>query len=217
MTHEPVQQAQACIIWMHGLGADAQDMMGLAHALRLSYPVRHVSLQAPLRAVTVNGHMMMPAWYDILGVRLTDREDREGILASEAMVREAIEAQVQSGLKTHQIFLAGFSQGGAMALFTGLRSTYALGGLIALSAYVPMASACEIHLSPETPVFMALGTSDPIVLPSWTQQGADLLTKQGFSKLSVHAYPMEHSVCAEEMTDLAFWLTRQFEDARSSV
>ncbi len=148
---EPVQKAQACMIWMHGLGAGADDMAGLAKQLPLKHmPVRHVALNAPVRPVTLNQGMSMPAWYDITGFSLTDREDKAGILASEQIILDVIKAQIADGFSPSTIFLAGFSQGGAMALFTALRTEVALGGVIALSAYLPLASECEIKLDKKT-------------------------------------------------------------------
>ncbi|MDF1678088.1 MAG: carboxylesterase, partial [Legionellaceae bacterium] len=126
---EPNQKARACIIWMHGLGAGADDMAGLAKQLPLDVPVRHVALNASIRPVTLNQGMPMPAWYDILGMSFSDREDKAGILASEQMILKAIDAQIADGFASETIFLAGFSQGGAMALFTALRTTLSLGGV----------------------------------------------------------------------------------------
>ncbi len=207
---EPREKAQACIIWMHGLGAGADDMAGLAKQLPLSTPVRHVSLNAPIRPVTLNQGMPMPAWYDITGVTLTDREDKAGILASEAAILKAIDAQIAEGLAPEQIFLAGFSQGGAMALFTALRSNLTLGGALILSAYLPLATECEQpKLDKKTPMFIASGRLDPIVLPTWTNQTVDWLRNQGFEALTVRNYQMEHSVCIEEVQEMTAWLTTQ--------
>ncbi len=207
-TKEPKQQAQACVIWMHGLGADANDMVGVANQLPLSVPVRNVFIDAPVRPVTLNNHMPMRAWYDIIGLKLTDREDREGLFRSEAMIRQIIENQIVDGFTSSQIFLAGFSQGGAMALFTGLRSPTPLAGIISLSGYLPLSSECEPGpVNHNTPVFVAGGAFDPIVMPAWTQLSFDWLQSRGFQHLARHEYPMEHSICTEEIHDLASWLT----------
>jgi len=203
---EPKQKAEACVIWMHGLGSNADDMAGLASQLPLKVPMRHVALNAPIRPVTLNQHMPMPAWYDIVGMKLTDREDRQGILESEHIILKAIEQQVADGFSHEQIFLAGFSQGGAMALFTGLHAMPVLGGIIALSAYLPLASACEVKLNSKTPVFIGSGRFDPMVLPAWTAQSVAWLKQKGFDKITVRDYPMEHSVCIEEIRDIAVWL-----------
>lgn len=203
---EPQQKAQACVIWLHGLGADAQDMAGLATQLPVTVAIRHVFLDAPVRPVTINNRMPMRAWYDIVGAKLTDREDQEGILQSEAMICEVIEGQLAEGFISQQIFLAGFSQGGAMALFTGLQMTNPIAGVIALSSYLPLATLCKICLDKQTPIFAAGGLYDPVVLPAWTKQSVEILKNQGFHQVSWHEYPMEHAICAEEITDIAQWL-----------
>ncbi len=206
---EPQQQAQACVIWMHGLGADAQDMAGLAAQLPVTVAIRHVFIDAPVRAVTINNHMPMRAWYDIVGIKLTDREDREGIFQSEAMIRDVIDSQLAEGFVSEQIFLAGFSQGGAMALFTGLQMTTPLAGIITLSAYLPLGDVCRMTLNKGTPIFAAGGQYDPIVLPAWTKQSVKGLQARGFEQITWHEYPMEHAICAEEVKDLAQWLNIQ--------
>ena len=206
---DPQQQAQACVIWMHGLGADAQDMAGLAAQLPLSVAIRHVFIDAPVRPVTMNNHMPMRAWYDILGTALTDREDSEGIKRSEEIIRQVIDAQIAEGFASEQIFLAGFSQGGAMALYAGLHLSMPLAGIIALSAYLPLASACNIGLDQSTPIFVAGGLSDPLVLPAWTRQCVELLRSNGFQHIDCHEYPMQHTICVEEIKDIARWLTLQ--------
>lgn len=206
---DPQQQAQACVIWMHGLGADAQDMMGVATELPLTVAVRHVFIDAPVRPVTLNNHMPMRAWYDIVGMKLTDREDSEGIKQSAALICQVIDSQLAEGFMSQQIFLAGFSQGGAMALYTSLHSAIPLGGVIALSAYLPLASACQIVLSPNTPMFIAGGLHDPLVLPAWTNQCINGLRAVGFKQIESREYPMEHAICAEEIRDIAKWLMMQ--------
>ncbi len=194
------------MIWMHGLGADAQDMMGLAQQLALTIPVRHVFIDAPIRPVSINNNIPMRAWYDIVGTSLLDRQDRQGILASELMIREVIEQQITQGLLPQQIFLAGFSQGGAMALFTGLRMPSSLGGIISLSAYLPLADDCNSALIIDTPIFLAAGQFDQIVLPQWTQQSQQWLLARGYQDISMQYYPMEHSICFEEIQVLAEWI-----------
>lgn len=204
--NEPKQKAQACVIWMHGLGADAQDMQGLANQLSLTVPVRHVFMDAPVRPVTLNNRMPMRAWYDIVGMTLTDREDRQGILQSETMIQDVVDRQIEDGFSSDQIFLAGFSQGGAMALFSGLRSSRPLGGLIVLSAYLPLAAECKPALSHTTPIFIAGGLFDQIVLPMWTKQSVDWLKAHQFTEVSWHEYPMEHSIHSEEIGELSSWI-----------
>ena len=206
---DPQQKAQACVIWMHGLGADAQDMEGLASVLPLSVSVRHVFLDAPVRPVALNNHMPMRAWYNIYGMSLMDREDTPGIKDSEGLIRQVIETQMNEGFSSKQIFLAGFSQGGAMALYTGLHMSSPLGGMIVLSAYLPLSSACQIEQCRETPIFSASGSYDPIVLPAWTNLSVEFLRQNGFQDIVRKDYPMEHSICSEEINDLALWLNQQ--------
>ena len=207
---EPNNKAQACIIWMHGLGASARDMMGLADQLPTGIVnVRHVFIDAPPRPVTINHGMVMPAWYDILGKELTDREDKPGIAHSANLICGVMEEQIKDGFLEHQIYLAGFSQGGAMALHTGLHHQGRLGGVIALSAYLPVANETTPILNKSTPFFMALGQFDPVVLPQWTQKSQVWLTTHGYDQLSVHTYPMEHSICYEELQALSGWLIQQ--------
>ena len=205
---EPQQPAKVCVIWMHGLGADANDMMGVANQLHMVEPVRHVFLDAPVRPVTLNNRMPMRAWYDIVGIKLTDREDQEGLMQSESLIHQTIEQQLVAGFRSEQIFLAGFSQGGAMALFTGLRSVQPLAGIISLSAYLPLSSACEpVRAKTSTPIFMAGGRFDTIVLPAWTKQSLNWCQSRDFQHIAWHEYLMEHSICAEEIRDLAAWIT----------
>ncbi len=206
---EPEQQATACVIWMHGLGADAQDMAGLAEQLPLTAPVRHVFIDAPVRPVTLNNNMPMRAWYDIVGVNLTDREDRHGISQSEGIIRQVFDSQLLDGFESRQIFLAGFSQGGAMALFAGLQMSVPIAGIIALSSYFPLASECIIALDIGTPIFLASGQFDSLVLHEWTTLTVDTLRHKGFQQIVRHIYPMEHSICPDEIKDLAHWLDKQ--------
>lgn len=203
---------KACVIWLHGLGADASDMAGLAQQLPLSgVGIRHVFADAPVRSVTLNGGMPMRAWYDILGMKLTDREDKEGIEDSEARISQIVQEQIKEGFSSRQIFLAGFSQGGAMALFTALQMAEPLAGVIALSAYLPLLPSVRIQQPTQLPLFIAGGKFDPLVLPLWTRATADWLQSRGFAQLSWHQYDMEHSVCMEEIEDMASWLKQQVE------
>lgn len=206
--------AQACVIWMHGLGADANDMAGLAEQLQVNdLMLRHVCLEAPVQPVTINGGMAMRAWYDILAMDFSAREDREGILTSEKMIIAAVEQQLAAGFTSEQIYLAGFSQGGAMALHTALRMSRPLGGVISLSAYLPLAKECQPQLPKTTPLFIASGLYDPIVWPLWTKETIKWLDEQGFTAVSSHEYPMEHSVCTNEVLDLSQWLIQQVRGA----
>lgn len=209
---KPLLAAKACVIWLHGLGSNADDMAGLAAQIPLpSSLLHHVTLEAQVRPVTVNGGMPMRAWFDIVGMKITDREDRQGITQSQQLVIEAIEQQKALGFRAEQIFLAGFSQGGAMALYTALHCTYPLAGIIALSAYLPLASEARALIDKSTPIFIAGGQYDPVVLPAWTKASADWLALKNYQNLSVHTYPMEHSICQQEISDLAHWLIHYVE------
>ncbi len=203
-------EAQRCIIWMHGLGADKSDMAGLARGLSISGPAfHHVFLAAPRRPITLNNGMVMPAWYDILGMQLADREDKSGIEQSAAFIQKAIAEQVGQGFREEHIYLAGFSQGGAMALYTALHTSARLGGVIALSAYLPLAQATHALLDKNTPFFLACGHFDSIVLPAWSEQSKTWLIAHGYNNIDCHTYPMEHSVCPQELVDLSAWLNKQ--------
>ncbi len=207
---EPNGRAQACVIWMHGLGADASDMVGLADQLMVNdVTLRHVFIDAPSRPVTLNGGLVMPAWYDITGTELVDREDKQGIEQSELLIRRIIESQVKDGFELGQIILAGFSQGGAMAIHTALRTPGLLAGVVALSAYLPLASETKPILDVNTPFFMGAGQFDPLVLPKWSHESRDWLLTNGYEHVSYYQYPMEHSICFEEIKDLSLWLNKQ--------
>lgn len=213
---EPQKPAQGCVIWMHGLGADAADMAGLADQLLLpNVALRHVFMNAPKRPVTLNGGMIMPAWYDILGMELVDRVDKPGIAHAEQMICEVMATQIKDGFTTEQLFLAGFSQGGAMALHTALNYKSRLGGVIALSAYLPLGLETQCSLDKRTPFFMAGGQYDPMVLPVWTQQSHDWIIQQGYSQMTYHRYPMEHTICMEEVRDLSQWMIAQVQGAHA--
>lgn len=203
---EPNEKPVACIIWMHGLGADAQDMMGIADALLITAPVTHIFINAPIRPVTINNNMPMRAWYNISGAKLTDREDKDGILESEKIINDAVDEQIANGFNPKQIFLAGFSQGGAMALFTGIRSSKNLGGIISLSAYLPLNEEITNIHNNDIPILLAMGEYDQIVLPTWTKKTYDWLNNNSLVNLTLEKYPMEHSICLEEITDISNWL-----------
>ena len=204
---KPEHPAEACVIWLHGLGADASDMVGLAEQLMLNdVSVRHVFLDAPIRPVTLNAGMAMRAWYDVIGLSSMDREDEEGILQSVAIIEEQISLQIEQGFPSHKIFLAGFSQGGAMALYTALQKKEPLAGIIALSAYLPLANQCKAKAPTPTPFFLTGGQYDPLILPAWTETTAGWLRDKGYENLTFRTYSMEHAVCLEEIQDLSVWL-----------
>lgn len=198
------------VIWLHGLGADGNDFVPIIPELRLpSNPaIRFIFPSAPSMPVTVNGGYVMPAWYDIIGRNLMDQEDADGIKQSAASIIELIEREVQRGIDYQHIVLAGFSQGCAMALYIGLRLPHQLAGIIALSGYLPLALSLNIekHIANQsTPIFMAHGTYDPVVVLDRAQASHALLEKLGYP-VDWNEYPMEHSVNHEELADISRFL-----------
>ncbi len=208
----PAATARASVIILHGLGADGTDFLPMADELDLAAvgPVRFLMPRAPLRRVTINGGQPMRAWYDILGVDLVKREDETGLRDSMQQVGQLIEREVARGVPASRIVLAGFSQGCAIALGAGLRHLERLAGLVGMSGYVPLAdtSAAERHpASQGLPVFMAHGRSDGIVPLARGAAARDLLQSLGCD-VEWHDYPMEHSVCMEEVVALNRWLLK---------
>ena len=200
------------VIWLHGLGADGYDFVPVVRELdTLGAPrLRYVFPHAPPMAVTINGGHVMPAWYDILGTDLVRREDASGIRASQRAVEALIAREVERGTPRTRIVLAGFSQGGAIAKHAGLRQAEPLAGLIALSTYLPLGEvfAAERHAaSGKVPIFMAHGTADPVVPIARGHASRDALKQLG-ADLTWHEYPMQHSVCGDEVRDIAAFLRR---------
>lgn len=200
------------VIWMHGLGADCHDFEPIVPELvrRDERALRFVFPNAPVRPVTINGGYAMRAWYDIIGIDRQSAQDEQGIRASDALVRALIRRENERGIPTHRIVLAGFSQGGAMSLFTGLRYPQTLAGILALSCYMLLAWTFEAERSQAnaaTPIFLAHGTQDPVVDPTLGQETRRLLEDAGHS-VEWHTYSMGHAVCAEEVAHIADWLRR---------
>jgi phospholipase/carboxylesterase len=209
---ESAANPTAAVIWLHGLGADGNDFAGLVPELDLSRcpPIRFIFPHAPSIPVTVNGGYVMPAWYDIRGADLTSRQDDAGIRTSEAAIIALIEREIARGILASRIVLAGFSQGCAMALHTGLRYQHALAGIMALSGYLPLADRFALERTPanaHTPIFMAHGSQDPVVIPARGEASRDLLSSLGYA-VEWHSYPMPHSVHPREIADMAAFLTR---------
>lgn len=204
--------AAATVIVLHGLGADGIDFLPFADEIDLSAvgPVRWVLPRAPVRPVTINGGYRMRAWYDILGTDLARREDESGLRESLAQVHALISREVARGVPARRIVLAGFSQGCALTLLAGLRYPQRLAGLAGLSGYLPLAAstAAEAHAANrDVPVFMAHGTRDEVVVPARGIASRDQLQALGWS-VEWHDYPMEHSVCIEEVGALKAFLLR---------
>ena len=202
----------ATIIVLHGLGADGRDFLPIAKQLDLSSvgPVKFIFPSAPSMPVSINGGYIMPAWYDILGADLVLREDEAGLRQSQASVDALIAHEKLLGMPTNRIVIAGFSQGCAMALMTGLRYPERLAGIVGLSGYLPLALKTFAERSAanyKTPVFLAHGIHDGVVTLPRAIASRDVLKTLGYA-VDWHQYPMEHSVCPEEVDDLAAWLQR---------
>ncbi len=202
----------ASIIVLHGLGADGNDFVPFAQELRLGSvgPVRFIFPHAPERPVTLNGGYVMRAWYDILGTDLVRREDEAGLRESQAAIDALIARERERGMAAAKIVLAGFSQGCAMTLMTGLRQPETLAGLVCMSGYLPLAAATAQERSAANravPIFMAHGSGDPMIVLPRALASRDALQALGYS-VEWHEYPMPHSVCAEEVADLNRWLLR---------
>jgi len=208
---ETGKNPKIAIIWMHGLGAGSNDFEDLAQMLQLPEHVhyRFVLPQAPMLPITINNGYVMPAWYDIDDADFRAREDEAGMQHSAQAIRELMQREVARGVS--QIVLGGFSQGGAMALYTGLReSTLPLAALVSLSAYLPFADKLQQE-SPtrphHIPIFMAHGTADPVVPMLWATQSYELLTASGYH-VDWHDYPMQHHLCDAELVVFSAYLSK---------
>ena len=202
----------ASVLWLHGLGADGHDfepavpqlVQAQGRALRFVFP------HAPVRPVTLNGGLPMRAWYDILQLNRRAAEDEAGVRSSDVALRALIRRENERGVPSERIVLAGFSQGGAMALYSGTRLPERIAGMIGLSCYMPIAVAfpTERHASNHgTPIFMAHGSLDPVIEPYLGETSRELLVAAGYA-VEWHSYPMGHSVCAEELAAVAAFLQR---------
>ena len=197
----------ATVIWLHGLGADGHDFEPIVPELRLSRPVRFVFPHAPIRPVTINQGMRMRAWYDIFQFG-GGPEDDAGVRASQKLVDDIVSSEGQRGIKPSQIILAGFSQGGAIVLQTALRHPERLAGVMALSTYLPLSATLEKERSPanhDVPIFMAHGKFDDIIPIDKAKRSREILEKLGYP-VTWKEYPMPHSVCAEEISDISKFL-----------
>ena len=206
------------VIWLHGLGADGHDFepivpeFGLANRLSLRFVFPH----APMRPVTINGGMTMRAWYDVLTLDRGGPQDEDGIRESSYMLEMLIEREHERKIPYKKIVLAGFSQGGAIALHTALRHPQRLAGLMALSTWLPLADGFDAEVvhnedaqSKELPIFMAHGSFDPMLPIALGQHSHEALEQAGY-KVEWHDYPMAHAVCAEEIADIRNWLLSVF-------
>lgn len=198
------------VIWLHGLGADGHDFEPIVPELQIpaTMPLRFLFPHAPVQAVTVNGGMAMRSWYDILSLEAASRADEKGLLASSARLDQLIKGEIERGIAVDKIIVAGFSQGGAVAMHTAIHSTFELAGLLALSTYM----ALPDEVAPagdrkDLPIFMAHGTYDPVLRLDWGKAAADRLTAAGYG-VAWHEYPMAHAVCPAEIADIGRWLRK---------
>jgi phospholipase/carboxylesterase len=208
--HETAANPRYSILWLHGLGADGNDFAPIVPELvdPAWPPLRFVFPHAPVRPVTINNGLSMRAWYDIAAFDLNARQDEAGMRASIGEVETLIARERSRGIPSEHIVLAGFSQGGAIALAAGLRHPEKLGGIIALSTYLPLHAtlAGERNAANATlPIFWGHGTLDPVVILQRGTDSRDLLQSLGYT-VDWHIYPMAHAVCAEEIDDLRHWL-----------
>jgi phospholipase/carboxylesterase len=201
----------AAVIWLHGLGADGHDFEPIVPELRLppALQVRFVFPHAPMRPVTLNRGMRMRAWYDIFQLG-GGAEDEAGIRTSEGLVTNLMSDEIKKGIKPERIVLAGFSQGGAIALHAALRYSAPLAGVLALSTYLPLRETLKEEMKEanrKVPIFMAHGLYDDIIPLARAEESRKILTDAGYD-VEWHTYPMAHSVCAEEIADIARFLRK---------
>ena len=209
---ETAPNPQVSVIWLHGLGADGNDFVPLVNELDLSgLPgIRFVFPHAKTMPVTVNGGYVMRAWYDITGAELTRREDEGGLRASQRDVEALISREKARGIPASRIILAGFSQGCAMTLQTGMRHPEKLAGMLCLSGYLPLATSVAAERTEEslgTPIFMAHGTHDNVVPFARARESKEVLVSLGY-QVEWHEYAMQHSLCLEEVQDISKWLRK---------
>lgn len=214
LERETGSQATHTVIWMHGLGADGNDFFPIVpELLGADMPAcRFVFPHAPVRPISINQGMPMRAWYDIFAFDLVSREDADGIRASQGSIQALIEREYQRGIPHENIVLAGFSQGCAMALHTGIRLDKPLAGIIGLSGYLPLTDSVGIEHHPanlDTPIFLGHGTMDPVVSLSRGEAARDTLTSLGY-QAQWHTYPMQHAVCPQEIADIRVFLSQAF-------
>ena len=208
--HETGPQPTHSVIWLHGLGADGHDFAPIVPELQLpaSLAVRFVFPHATIQPVTINGGMAMRSWYDILTPNLVKREDETGIRISEQAIQALIAREIARGIPSSRIVLAGFSQGCAMTLHTGIRFKEKLAGLMGLSGYLPLIEMAAHEREPvnaATPIFLAHGTHDPVVTLERAEASRAKLVDLGY-QVQWHTYPMPHSVCAQEIDDISSFL-----------
>lgn len=207
---ETQNDPECAVIWLHGLGANGQDFEPIVAELDLPDSVRakFIFPNAPVQAVSLNNGMQMPAWFDIYGLEKDSKEDTAGIKKISEEISLLLQQEIDEGIAANKIVLAGFSQGGALTLYTGLSYKQRLGGLLALSCYLPMRDQLEIFAKDtqhDLPIFMAHGNYDDVVPLAFARLAKESLEAQGF-KIDWHDYPCAHTVCAEEIQDIRNFL-----------
>jgi phospholipase/carboxylesterase len=212
ITLEPTVPATACVIWMHGLGADGNDFVPIVDELGLpaNHPVRFVFPNAPTMPVTINGGYVMRAWYDIVSTEIDKRADEAGVRKSASAIDQLVADQRAKGIAANRIVLAGFSQGGVIALQAGLRYPERLGGIMALSTYLACADTLGAEASSanrDLPIFYAHGALDTVISMALAKLSKAKLETHGY-RIEWHEYGMPHSVCAEEVDAIAVFLKR---------
>lgn len=196
------------IIWLHGLGADGHDFEPIVPELKLPGSIRFIFPHAPSIPVTINNNMTMPAWYDIRSSQIETEEDEAGIRNSQQAIHALIKRENDRGIATNKIILAGFSQGGAIALHTGLRYPDTLAGILGLSTYLPLVPTLEKEINDancHTPIFLGHGKFDQIV-PFHLAEDTQFYLKDNKIESELHRYPMEHTVSPDEVSDIAIWI-----------
>lgn len=206
--NQPTVTPELCVIWLHGLGADCNDFAPIVNELKLTRSIKFVFPNAPMRPITINNGYVMRGWYDIFDFsRLDGAIDHIGINNSVTQINQLIDEQIRLGFDSTKIILAGFSQGGVISYSTGLMSTHKLGGIIALSCYLPNLDkvVTTSSINTNTPIFAAHGVQDPVVPYAIGKLAYDNLHSKGLN-IRWHEYNMPHSVCLEQLNDLSNWL-----------
>lgn len=203
------ESPRGSVIWLHGLGADGNDFAPIIPELDLrpDLALRFVFPHAPVQPVTINGGMAMRSWYDIVSFDSAGRADRAGLLESSSRLEGLIDREIERGIAPEEIVIAGFSQGGAVAVHTALQTRHNIAGLMALSTYMALPDDIASAVSrKDLPIFMAHGSFDPVLQFEWGRASADKLIEAGYS-VDWHAYPMAHAVCPQEIADISRWLS----------
>ena len=208
------ENPKGSIIWLHGLGADCWDFVSIVKELGLpdDLPLRFIFPQAPSRPIAINNGQVMPGWYDISMAELQRKPDEAGVRQSQAMIEQLIAREIERGIAADKIILAGFSQGGAIALQTGLRYAKELGGIMALSTYLTLEDSFATEATTANaniPILMAHGTQDPLIPLELAKTSRAKMQTRGY-KIEWHEYPMPHSVCMEEVEDIGTWIQARF-------